>query len=190
MSFKLSSHLGRILIQLYLAKYIARLLPLSSSRFNLPRPIVLDTNLRLPVDCKLINNFKSGKGRRPWVVGYDTKEAGWNERKIALETAGVKVIEVKSDDGTHSEPWSMKRSSTDPSAPGHISIPDLLRTLRVLGIRSVMAEGGARVIQSFLATPNSVNTVIVTIAPIFVGVEGVDYKLNPTTSQVRIFPSL
>ena len=61
----------------------------------------------------------------------------------------------------------------NPFVPGHISIPDLLRTLRALGIRPVMVEGGAQVIQSFLATPNSVNAVVVMAAPIFVGVEGV-----------------
>ena len=48
-----------------------------------------------------------------------------------------------------------------------------------------MVEGGARVIQSFLATPDSVDSVIVTVAPIFVGVEGITYKPNLTTGQVR-----
>ena len=75
----------------------------------------------------------------------------------------------------------------NPFALGHISIPNLLHTLRTLGIRSVMAEGGARVIQSFLATPNSVNTIIVTVAPVFVGVQGIGYELKPTAGKVRLF---
>lgn len=39
--------------------------------------------------------------------------------------------------------------------------------------RSLMVEGGASVISSFLATPGLVDLVIVTVAPVLVGDEGV-----------------
>ncbi|KAK7686728.1 hypothetical protein QCA50_010328 [Cerrena zonata] len=146
----------------------ARLLPSSLQQPNLPRPIILDTNLRLPLDCKLLKNFQEKKGRRPWVIGYDTQETGWQDRKKALETTGAKVIEVKSENG-------------------QIYIPDLLQTLRSLGIRSLMVEGGARVIKSFLAESNAVNTIIITIAPKFVGSEGVGYGSDLTSSQALKF---
>jgi 2,5-diamino-6-(ribosylamino)-4(3H)-pyrimidinone 5'-phosphate reductase len=44
-----------------------------------------------------------------------------------------------------------------------------------------MVEGGARVIESFLAHPSVVSRVVVTIAPVFVGQSGVGYA---TLSQV------
>lgn len=51
----------------------------------------------------------------------------------------------------------------------------MLRTLREKGIRSVMVEGGARVIQSFLASRHLVDSMIVTTAPVLVGRDGVGY---------------
>jgi len=142
-------------------------------KYNLPRPIILDTHLRLRLDCKLLANYKAGVGRRPWVIGAvsaagqdGNDAAAWRGRKAALESAGARVIGVESD-------------STG------ISVPSLLTTVRTLGIRSLMVEGGARVIKSFLtstqqhsATTSSggtVDAIIVTVAPTFVGQEGVGY---------------
>ena len=51
----------------------------------------------------------------------------------------------------------------------------MLRTLREKGIRSIIVEGGARVIQSFLASRHLVDSMIVTIAPVLVGRDGVGY---------------
>ena len=73
---------------------------------------------------------------------------------------------------------------------GKIRIPALLKSLRTLGIRSLMVEGGARIIQSFLAesthndTMRAVNAVVVTVAPIFVGDDGVGYGTNVSSSAV------
>lgn len=53
-----------------------------------------------------------------------------------------------------------------------------------------MVEGGASVIKSFLATTSqrrSIDTVIVTVAPIFVGADGVDYSENITNTEVGYF---
>jgi riboflavin biosynthesis pyrimidine reductase len=52
----------------------------------------------------------------------------------------------------------------------------MLLALRKNGIRSLMVEGGARIIDSFLATPALVDNVIVTVAPTFVGKQGVGYS--------------
>lgn len=55
-----------------------------------------------------------------------------------------------------------------------------------------MVEGGATVIQSFLAGPSPdaktsyVDSVIVTVAPMFVGADGVGYGASITGSQVRL----
>ena len=50
-----------------------------------------------------------------------------------------------------------------------------------------MVEGGARIIQSFLAeSPNAsmIDTVIITVAPTFVGDDGVGYGANIASSSV------
>jgi 2,5-diamino-6-(ribosylamino)-4(3H)-pyrimidinone 5'-phosphate reductase len=58
----------------------------------------------------------------------------------------------------------------------NLPLPAVLRTLREKGIRSIMVEGGARIIQSFLASPSLVDALIVTMAPILIGREGVGYS--------------
>lgn len=133
-------------------------------RYHLPRPIILDTHLRLPVDCKLLNNYKSGAGRRPWVVtsvsSVDDDESR-KPRKSNLQAAGARIVEVSTD------------------ADDSISVVGLLAKLHELGIHSVMVEGGARIIQSFLGAEvrhrNCIDTVIVTVAPTLVGRDGIGY---------------
>jgi 2,5-diamino-6-(ribosylamino)-4(3H)-pyrimidinone 5'-phosphate reductase len=81
---------------------------------------------------------------------------------------------------------------------GKILIPDLFRKLRSLDIRSVMVEGGASVIASLLAEAplnkedgglsSIVDTVIVTVAPTFVGDDGVGYGIGLRSDQVRESP--
>jgi len=73
---------------------------------------------------------------------------------------------------------------------GKISIPALLGKLRNLDIRSLMVEGGASVIGSFLAEASSshntksdirrsvVDIVIVTVAPTLVGDDGIGYGIG------------
>lgn len=51
----------------------------------------------------------------------------------------------------------------------------MLKELRALKIHSLMVEGGATVITSFL-TSGLVNFLVVTIAPIIVGDQGIGYR--------------
>ncbi|EED79711.1 predicted protein [Postia placenta Mad-698-R] len=137
-------------------------------RYHCPRPIILDSQLRLSPDCKLLKNYRAGTGRRPWVVciGYEKKteaqEKESNQKKQALRLAGARVVD-------------------ETGSKGLISLPMLMMSLSSMGIRSVMVEGGARVIQSFLAEAESsdiVDTVVVTVAPTLVGESGVGYGQN------------
>jgi 2,5-diamino-6-(ribosylamino)-4(3H)-pyrimidinone 5'-phosphate reductase len=58
---------------------------------------------------------------------------------------------------------------------GRIAPDTIPRFLRRLGLKSVMIEGGSRVLSSFLRSPPRedgspmVDTVIVTVAPMFIG---------------------
>ncbi|OJA10317.1 hypothetical protein AZE42_05183 [Rhizopogon vesiculosus] len=139
---------------------------------HLPRPVILDASLRLRPDCKLLRNYQEGKGRRPWVICDANLDPDYTGRKSTLENAGARV----------------KRTSS-----GFIVIPDLLESLYNYGIKTLMVEGGAAVVGSFLAEsarakPNTIiDTLIITIAPTLVGDEGVGYGKGLSTEQT---PSL
>jgi 2,5-diamino-6-(ribosylamino)-4(3H)-pyrimidinone 5'-phosphate reductase len=142
--------------------------PPIGGRYHLPRPVILDSYLRLSPTCKLLKNFQNGTGRRPWIICSSSAISTESSRRKELENAGAKIIELT-------------------EADGKISIPALLAKLRSLDIRSLMVEGGASIIGSFLAeasplhsTHNNTNrsivdTVIVTVAPTFVGDDGIGY---------------
>ncbi|KAI9056975.1 bacterial bifunctional deaminase-reductase [Trametes sanguinea] len=156
--------------------------------YRLPRPIILDTHLRLSPECKLLKNYQAGCGRRPWVL-CAPQSAPWDaarteaftQRAAALQSAGARVIELDADGAT-----------------GMIAIPDLLAALNELGVRSLMVEGGARVIRSFLhaarssATSGSdgkkaVDALVVTVAPTLVGSAGVGYGPELLAQELPTF---
>ncbi|GAA5853497.1 hypothetical protein JCM8547_002478 [Rhodosporidiobolus lusitaniae] len=136
------------------------LLPLAEQ----PTPVILDTNLRTPPSCKLIANARKGIGRTPTIVcGFYRDGAPQEEmvaqyvRKTRLEADGAKFVQARRD-----------------SSSASVSLPSLLSTPSdpTLFGRSLMVEGGASVITSFLAS-GLVDLVIVTVAPVLVGAEGV-----------------
>lgn len=108
-----------------------------------PQPIILDSYARCPVDAKLLEH----RSRRPWIV---TSQAASIERVTLLEQAGARVLRlaVASDD--------------------FLDLPAVLDWLGQEGIDSLMVEGGAQIITSFLRA-QLVEQVILTIAPILVG---------------------
>jgi len=71
-----------------------------------------------------------------------------------------------------------------------ISIPALLEKLRSLEIRSLMVEGGASIIRSFLAEASCtkkdmiIDTLIITVAPRFVGDDGIGYAVGIGSKQI------
>lgn len=118
-----------------------------------PWPVVIDSNLRTPVDCKLFTDERCKT--RPLLLCSDGGDGGDGPalaaRRAALEAAGAQVVGCKSD------------------AQGRVDIGDALDKL---GARfdSVMVEGGAHVISSVLGLAGPrVSCVIVTVAPMFVG---------------------
>ncbi|KAF9486563.1 bacterial bifunctional deaminase-reductase [Pholiota conissans] len=137
----------------------------------LPRPIIVDTHLRLPLTCKLLRNFQAHTGRRPWVlcIPHSTSDIAFADRRRALEAAGARVVDVKDP------------RTSDAEGMARVSAAALLQTLRELGVKSLMVEGGARIIGSFLAERDVVDALIITVAPVLVGEAGVGYDY-PTTA--------
>ena len=161
-------------------------------KWHLPRPIILDAHLRLSPTCKLLKNYNAGSGRKPWIFASRPKDADeqkeWFVRKEALKSAGARVYAVAATDGTFIV-FSVCGFVVTVRV-GYISLSDFLKTLKTLGVRSLMVEGGARVIQSFLKETQPgldgkavpiVDNIIITIAPTLVGADGVGYECDLTT---------
>ncbi len=107
-----------------------------------PRPIVLDSRLRMPLEAALLEAEP-----KPWIA---TTHGADPERQRRLEALGADVIRVPAD------------------ADGRVELGALLALLHERGLESIMVEGGAEVITSFLRA-GVVDRVVVTVAPILVG---------------------
>lgn len=123
-----------------------------------PRPVVIDPRGRwnFSSESKVLRLAKEGKGKAPWVFTRVPLDA---ERTKLLESVGGQVIVADQQDGPE---W-------------RISWVSVLHELGVAGLGSVMIEGGGAVINDLLAPKNIglVDTVIVTIAPTWLGKGGV-----------------
>jgi 2,5-diamino-6-(ribosylamino)-4(3H)-pyrimidinone 5'-phosphate reductase len=72
----------------------ARHLPPDAQAPHLPRPVILDAQLRLDPGCKLLANYARGGARRPWVLCTPSNDAypAWQARFSALERAGATIL--------------------------------------------------------------------------------------------------
>lgn len=107
-----------------------------------PRPVVLDSSLRIPPGARLLRGEKL-----PWI--FCTERAP-EEREEELVTTGATIIRVVSDDA------------------GRVALYPALQQLAAAGIRSLMVEGGAAVITSFLSS-GLADRLVVTVVPLLVG---------------------
>ncbi len=108
-----------------------------------PQPIVLDSNLRIPLQARLLDRTD----HRCWLACTDTCDS---ERVGAVESRGGKVLRCHCD------------------RQARVDLPHLLHQLGERGIRSIMVEGGGQVISSFIES-RLVDQMIITIAPRLVG---------------------
>jgi 3,4-dihydroxy 2-butanone 4-phosphate synthase/GTP cyclohydrolase II len=108
-----------------------------------PQPIILDTHLRTPLNAKCVQR----KDLSSWLINGGTDSFG----KIqALENAGAKPL------------------TCETGSDGKIDLFALMGLLTDRKINSIMVEGGARVITSFVNS-KLVDQFIITIAPKMVG---------------------
>jgi GTP cyclohydrolase II len=108
-----------------------------------PQPIVLDSHLRFPAQANLWQH----PDRQLWLA---TTSDGHAARYGELEARGARLF------------------CLPPEAQGRVDLPALVQTLSDLAVHSVMVEGGAQIISSFLAQQLA-DRVVVTIAPLLVG---------------------
>jgi diaminohydroxyphosphoribosylaminopyrimidine deaminase/5-amino-6-(5-phosphoribosylamino)uracil reductase len=107
------------------------LLPAPSLRRPFLR-VVLDSRLRLPRKSRLVRSAAGGS--KVLVIGHENRV-----RRKALEERGVLVRIHR------------RRRGKLRGRPGPLDLRAVLRTLWAEGVRSLMVEGGAEVLGSFLA---------------------------------------
>ncbi|GAB9463642.1 Rib7, arfc [Globisporangium polare] len=121
-----------------------------------PKPVIVDTSLRCPLTIKL---FTSSACEKPVILCGDTSASTeLQQRRHALEQVGATVIEC--------------RTAADASGAPHVDIRHGLERLLQHGVQRVMVEGGAAVLTACLqesARAHLVDSVVVTIAPTFIG---------------------
>jgi riboflavin-specific deaminase-like protein len=108
-----------------------------------PQPIILDRFLRIPLQSRLL----ARRDCLPWIICSCQAST---DRHNQLEALGARLIVVETDDD------------------GLLQLGMILARLYALGLSSVMVEGGARVITSFLRA-RLVDQAVVTIAPVWIG---------------------
>lgn len=113
-----------------------------------PQPVILDTHLRTPPGCKLLTDptcmrpiIYSRDGHSGRADLHDDAAAAWGERLEALQAAGAQVRPISQLD-----------------VDGRPEVLAVLRDLCARGVDSVMVEGGASVLRSFLRALSSVES--------------------------------
>lgn len=118
-----------------------------------PQPVILDSYLRTPLSARLLHG-----PRKPWIAAsQDAPQAA----QRALQAAGAQLIFLPQEE------------------KDRLPLPELLRSLAGMGISSLMVEGGAQVISSFLQS-RLVDQVVLTIAPRFLSGYHSIQGANPT----------
>jgi 3,4-dihydroxy 2-butanone 4-phosphate synthase/GTP cyclohydrolase II len=103
-----------------------------------PLRVVLDSRLRVPVTARLLHSTS----RAAWLV---TSASVSGAKARALAEAGADLVRV-------------------PSAERGVSLPDSLALLAAGGVRSLMIEGGAEVLESFFLA-GAVDYLALTVSP-------------------------
>jgi GTP cyclohydrolase II len=108
-----------------------------------PQPVIVDSRLRFPLEANLLCRHPLA----PWIA---TSEQADHGRQRRLEAAGARVLRLPS------------------LANGDVDLAALLEQLGKCGLDSLMVEGGARIITSFLARQLA-DHLVLTVVPRLVG---------------------
>lgn len=125
-----------------------------------PQPVVLDSRLRMPLEARLLSD-----PQRPIWIATTTEVS--SPKRAALQAAGARLLDIPGD------------------RDGRVDLPQLLERLAALTIHSLMVEGGAGVITSFLSQ-KLVDRIALTIAPLFTsGLHAVEHLPSGMAPRLR-----
>jgi diaminohydroxyphosphoribosylaminopyrimidine deaminase/5-amino-6-(5-phosphoribosylamino)uracil reductase len=136
--------------------------------------VVLDTRLRTPLAAKLVRPAREIPTLIATAPSRTSKphSRGRAKRRLALERAGCEVIEVR-------------------ATKSGLSIPAVLKELRVREMTNVLVEGGGRVLGAFLEQ-HLADEIRVFVAPCLIGGEAAPGPLRhrgPMTVQESVRPN-
>ncbi|RAH71139.1 RibD family protein, partial [Aspergillus aculeatinus CBS 121060] len=142
-----------------------------------PRPIIVDPSARWRItpQAKIVEMVRRGRGRAPWVLIAEGTEVEAEQRGV-LEGVGGRFISLPW--GITTQDFGGDEGEGEGVGKGRREF-DWRQVLEYLrreeGVRSVMIEGGAAVINSLLEPryQDLVSSVIVTVAPTWLGRGGV-----------------
>lgn len=124
-----------------------------------PRPVIIDPSARwvLRPNSRILKTVQDGKGRGPWIIMSPDIQMDPNRLEM-LKYFGGKYLGLQDMDMQYRLRWEA-----------------IFRALAAEGIRSVMVEGGATVINELLQPKYAklINSVIITVAPTYLGTGGV-----------------
>jgi len=110
-----------------------------------PRPVILDSHLRCPDSANFLSTAS-----RPDPIIFCLGRHYTEEKASKLAAKRAKVVKIGE------------------TGDGKLDLVEVLKYLGTQGVRSVMVEGGATIIEVFLRD-RLADRVIVTIAPVFLG---------------------
>ena len=135
-----------------------------------PRPIIIDPRARLQVrpEMKMLKIVAEGRARAPWIVVAPGAR---------LLPAAVSTLKA------HGGEYLMVHDYR-PEGPG-LNWEGMFGILFNEGIQSIMVEGGGLVLSELLKAQYShlIDSVIITIAPTFLGKAGVQVSPDPTSDE-------
>lgn len=137
-----------------------------------PRPIILDPNGRYQSTeenpKKAYRLAKTNNGKEPWIITRGDGPADPSPGKQSgIAWPPGPSLATLTDINLQA---AVQRRPTDTTErPPYIPWRSILGNLKKKGINSVMIEGGATVINMLLGVPDLVDSVIVTIAPTYLG---------------------
>ncbi|MCJ1254540.1 2,5-diamino-6-(ribosylamino)-4(3H)-pyrimidinone 5'-phosphate reductase [Lignoscripta atroalba] len=124
-----------------------------------PRPVIIDPGARWHItpQSKVIKTVTEGRGKGPWVIVAPGFAMDPN-RIESLKYYGGKYLGLP-----------------DLNKRGRLTWEAIFKALAAEGIKSVMVEGGGMIINELLQPEhaNLINSVIVTVAPTYLGTGGV-----------------
>lgn len=133
-----------------------------------PRPVIVDPHARLVIrpEMKMLQMVKEGKAKAPWII----IASNTTPHPVAVRTLKAHYGEyIKVHYGYHA------------GEPAGFDWAGIFGILHNEGIKSVMVEGGGVVLGELLKPQHArlVDSVIVTIAPAFLGKGGVQVSPDP-----------
>ena len=146
----------------------------NSTMEDQPTPIIIDPNFKTPVTCKIINNFKLGVSKKPFIISYENSydDPEHLNRRSKLINEGVEILPIleKKSENDFEEDFFKKLSTSLP-----------------FEVRSIMVEGGSTIIETMLSSKNAkrlINKVIITLSLQYFGNNGLKLFSKPNHEGV------